>query len=184
MNDISPRMMFLHQFVRSIIEGYPFPQVEKKSADMISPEIKERVILNPAQPHPQLAETPYTIHGPQKIVAIKEIEQETPPLLKKQPQQTQPQKNPLELLLEDTTVESIECTGIGQPLLIRKKGTLSQTTLQLSKEQIEKTLKELARQANTPIVEGMIKTETPTWSLIAVLSEFGGNRFLFERKRN
>lgn len=154
-----------------------------------SPQLEER---HSALPERELYET----QGPQRITAIKEIESppvapsmqhaSTMPLYAMQRKQAlpkAPQLSHLDQWLSDQAIESVECTGPDQNLIVKRNGNITQSSLRLQKEEIKTILEDLAAKAHAPFEEGILKTETKTWSVIGVLSEFGGSRFLLQKKK-
>ncbi len=209
------RSLFLREFVKQLINNYPLTP----ESYIPSQEYAEgKKILEPTKYSP----TPITLanmqnkeyapsassmerillpkmegydEGPQKIVTIREIEEDPAPLLVqqpfayKQPQNQPPMKKPqqappslLDQWLSDATIESIECMGPDQNLIIKRNGSITQSTTHLTQSEIQKLVEDLSKQANIPLAEGILKAETPQWTVIGIVSEFGGSRFLIQKK--
>ena len=207
------RSLFLREFVKQLINNYPLaPEsdlssqtyAEEKTASEPSRMTSAPVTLASIQNKEYAPSTsplerillPKTENyddGPQKIVAIREVEEEPQPMPQhftyKTPQNQQPIKKPqqappslLDQWLSDATIESIECTGPDQNLIIKRNGSITQSTAHLTQSEIQKLVEDLSRQAQVPLSEGILKAETPQWAAIGIVSEFGGSRFLIQKK--
>jgi hypothetical protein len=88
----------------------------------------------------------------------------------------------LEVLLQDASVQSVECPGPGKNVLVKRRNRINMTRLQLTKEEIIKVINEFARQARIPIVGGILKAAVGDLIISAVISEYAGSRFIINKK--
>lgn len=204
------RSLFLREFTKQLIFNYPIAPVaylpsqeqlfehnKATKSEIISPSttiatIQNKEYLTSAQSERVIfKQEGYDVQAPNKIIAIKEIEG-PPPIgqgalasgQKKQPSsQNKQQPGLLDQWLAKPEIESIECRGPGQNLIIKRKGAIMQDQSLLAQEDIQKIIQDLALRARTPLEEGVLKAETPAWSVIGIISEFGGNRFLLQKKK-
>lgn len=150
---------------------------------LVSPQESERRIT--------LNQQGYDLQAPQRIIAIKEID--TPPpvmpqamsssITSRRPQQAPPKMNTIDQWLTNQAIESVECTGPDQNLIIKRNGSITQSQTRLNQKEIGDIVQELASRSHASFEEGVLKGETKGWSVIGVVSEFGGNRFLLQKKK-
>ncbi len=176
------------------------PSLERIRLVPQSPTIIERqVVREVAEPKQTqgrrmvVEEGEYTTAGPSMIVAIQEIDEATPaqvplgkgfiPVNQTPPRPKAPLLDQLDTWMADQTLESIECSGPDQKLIVKRNGSINQSTLQMTNEEIHDLVKELAERAHATLENGILKAETPAWSALAVISEFGGSRFLIQKKK-
>lgn len=206
------RALFLREFMRHIIMNYPLspeliapiltfqpreePALEQirivaRPGTILERQVVKEPSINTAGRRLVVEEGEYSTVGPQMIVAIQEIDDANPaqasPSRDFLPSQAQPtQKAPLldqlDRWLTDQTLESIECSGPDQKLIIRRAGSINQSTTQMTNDEIHSLINELSERAHVAIENGILKAETSAWSVLAVMSEFGGSRFLIQKK--
>ncbi len=130
---------------------------------------------------------------PQKIIAIREIGEElrplqphpkteaiTPPIVQHQYVTTWGKLNDI---MNNPSIESIECPGPDKPIIVLKDGKQVQTPLALTNEEIKKLLEKMSSETKTKIQSGILKAETNNFAVTAVISEFVGSRFFVQKKQ-
>lgn len=183
------RVLFLREFARHLITNYPqltetAPKAYEEAPASMTPSLQGSFIEEKNE---------HDIVGPHMIVAIREIDdiplQQIQPQHRQPPraqQETKPTKQPgtqVEQWMADPLIENIECSGPNEPLIMKKKGSLVKTAQQLTDAEIKKIIEELSERSGTALEGGILKAEGPAWSAIAVLSEFGGSRFLIQKRK-
>ena len=93
-----------------------------------------------------------------------------------------PTAEKLNFLIKDPAVTEIECTDAGQPLLVKKAGTVQRTRVKLSIEEIYQLIAEFSQKARIPVIEGTFKAALNNLILTAILSETLGPRFIMQKK--
>lgn len=87
----------------------------------------------------------------------------------------------VEVLLRDSTIQSIECQGPGKHLLVRRRGKISSTKIVLTPDEIKSLINDFSIQAKIPLVGGILKAAVGDLVISAVTSEFVGSRFIISR---
>ncbi len=88
----------------------------------------------------------------------------------------------LEPLLEDATIQTIECPGPGKSVLVYKSGVIQATSLVLTNDEINKIMQEISEKTKIPIISGIFKAAYDNLIATAVMSEFIGTRFMIQKK--
>jgi hypothetical protein len=87
----------------------------------------------------------------------------------------------IELLLKDNFVQSIECLGPGQNILIKRQNQITPTRLILNSEEIKNIINNFSQNAKIPIVGGVLKAAVGNLIISAVISEFVNSRFIINK---
>ena len=87
----------------------------------------------------------------------------------------------IEPILQDSMVQTIECTGPGKNILVNKYGKINVTKIILSKEEIDEIITNFSKLARIPLVEGILKAAIGNLVISAVTSELVGSRFIINR---
>ncbi|MCH7568892.1 MAG: hypothetical protein IIA87_05735 [Nanoarchaeota archaeon] len=88
----------------------------------------------------------------------------------------------LNLLLSDSRVQSVECTGPNKTILAKKNGVIQTTKISLKDEEIEKIINDFSQRTRIPLVNGMLKAALGNLIMTAVTSDFVGSRFVIQKK--
>ena len=122
-----------------------------------------------------------------KIIRKQQIK--TPPQVQAL-QQLQPQYQPkpagfnlgkIEIFFKDPYVQSIECPGPGQNILVKKMNHVTPTRMTLNREEIDSIINSFSQNAKIPVVGGILKAAVGNLIISAVISEFVGSRFIINR---
>jgi hypothetical protein len=102
------------------------------------------------------------------------------------PPQTAPQAPQVGLeklspLLEDPSVQALECSGPGQALTVHRSGVKQKANMSLSGEEINELLQTFSEKTNMPLNQGVFKATLGKLTLTAVVSEFVGTRFVLSK---
>lgn len=185
------RALFLRAFVRQLMLNHPAaerptiaPFHQESPLERINAPLQQTIPATNFNEY-QSSDRADTTESPLKIRAIREVDE-----LPRQPAripvpQNQQHDSPTQFdyWLHDTALESIECPGPDKSLILKKREGITRSNTYMTNEEIKKLIKELADKAGTRVQDGILKADTPTWSAIATISEFGGNRFLIQKKR-
>jgi len=87
----------------------------------------------------------------------------------------------LDVLLNDSSVQTIECPGPGKNMLIKRHNKINVTRITLSQEEITKAIDDLSKKARIPIIGGLFKAAIGDLIISAVISEFIGSRFIINK---
>lgn len=105
-------------------------------------------------------------------------------------QQIQPEYQPkpvgfnlgkIELILRDPTLQSLECPGPGQNILVKKTNQISPTRMTLNQAEINNIINVFSQNAKIPITGGILKAAVGNLVISAVISEIVGSRFIINK---
>jgi hypothetical protein len=163
------RQQFLLEFTRTIIEtmaARPIPEIVHEMSDLTpSPQLRETafpIVQMPTQNAFVIPSQAYAGHQPQRYPAV------TPTQLK--------------TLLEDPTINAIECQGPNKQLVLRKQGATVLSSIILSEPEIQKQINQWADNTNSPLTNGILRADNENLTITAVVSELIGSRFMVIRK--
>ncbi|MDP3882393.1 MAG: hypothetical protein Q8Q31_05950 [Nanoarchaeota archaeon] len=88
----------------------------------------------------------------------------------------------LDELIQDPSVETIECPGPDKPILISRRGKIQPTSFALKAEEIDRIMKEISDKTRIPLTTGVFRAALRRYLVTAVLSEFVGTRFIIQKK--
>ncbi len=87
----------------------------------------------------------------------------------------------LEPILQDNSIQIIECSGPGKNVLVRKYNQPNVTKIILSQEEITDIINNFSREARIPVVGGILKAAVGSLVISAVISDFVGSRFIINK---
>ena len=90
----------------------------------------------------------------------------------------------LEAFLRDPAIQSIECSGPGKDILIRKRNRLTTIKLSLKENEINTLINNFSKESRIPILGGILKAAVGNLVISAIISEFVGSRFIINRIAN
>lgn len=85
-------------------------------------------------------------------------------------------------LLNDPSVSTIECQGVGKPIVIIRAGQKQITKIVLSADDIKKFLRKVSDAVHIPLLEGVFRAAVDNFSVNAVISEIIGSRFVIKKQ--
>jgi hypothetical protein len=89
----------------------------------------------------------------------------------------------ISLLLEDSSVASIECQGAGKSVMVTRAGQRQPTRIVLSAGEIRDVLDRISDMAHIPLLEGVFRAAVDGFSVNAVISEIVGSRFVIRKSQ-
>lgn len=117
-----------------------------------------------------------------KIVEIDSPHLQIPPvqkpIMQKSPSIMLPK---IDSFIQDPNISDVECAGPEKQLTIKQKNEVKNTDVILTEEEIQQTIKEFSRIANTPIMNNILRAKYQSLELTAVISEFVGSRFILHK---
>ena len=116
---------------------------------------------------------------PQKISPQQKALKEIKPVAKPRPAGFALGK--IESLLRNKEIQLIECPGPNKNLLIKKYNKINTTRITLNQAEITDILYSFAKEAQIPIVGGILKAAVGDLVVSAVISEFVGSRFIINK---
>lgn len=188
------KVFFLLQFTKELIKNSVkndlieletiLKKEEKDTHQEIIEKIKKRTMPTPKkeefiEPFPTAVKTKRL-----QIPFLKIPE----PILPKSLQYLKPAPTKLEIdleklnpLIKDPLVNSIECRGTDEPIIVRGKMGIKKTNIILNKEEIDQTIKKFSETAKIPIQGGILKIVAGRLVLSAITSEIIGSKFIIKK---
>jgi len=181
---------FLREFTREILVNishtYLRTEVRRDIGNKISEVLKNKDrILNEIGEAREIHEIPG--YQPSKFV-IKKIEE--PEILKTIPSvkihssyEGKPELNfgRMSDILKDEDVYTIECSGPGNFLIVKKPNKEEASPVSLNEEEIKRVISEFADATQIYPSEGVFTTSYKNYSITAVMSDNAGSRFIITR---
>ena len=84
-------------------------------------------------------------------------------------------------LLNDPSVSTIECQGVGKPVVVIRAGQKQVTKIVLSAKEIKDILQKVSDAVHIPLLEGVFRAAVDNFSINAVISEMIGSRFVIKK---
>ena len=185
---------FLLQFTRELIKNSVknelieletiLKEEEKDTHQEIIKKIKEKA-------NPTLAREELTKPLPQVIKTrkLQPISLRIPePILPKNLQYLKPAPTKLKIdlgklnpLIKDPLVNSMECSGTDNPVIVKGKMGIKKTNIILNKEEIDQTIKKFSETAKIPIHGGILNIVAGRLVLSAIISEIIGSKFIIKK---
>lgn len=98
-----------------------------------------------------------------------------------------PKPEPLEIdigklnkYLRDPNIQSIECNGTNEKIIIHVPGRKA-TEDTLTKEEIDNVIKEFSEKSRIPAEEGVFRAAVGRWAISSIISEIIGTKFIIKR---
>jgi hypothetical protein len=85
-------------------------------------------------------------------------------------------------LIADPVIQTIECNGPNERVIIRDPGQKA-TNITLSKEEIDSVIQKFSESAKIPIVEGVFRVAFGKLVLSAIISDVVGSKFMIKKLR-
>ena len=87
----------------------------------------------------------------------------------------------IEPYLKDPDLLSLECTGVGKNLILKKKFGIIKINQTLNKEQINDIINYFSENAKIPIIQGLLKARVQDLEIAAVISESNTSTFIIKK---
>jgi len=129
-------------------------------------------------------EIPQSFNGPLRMLRIPEPK--LPPrlqYLRPRPTNIQLNLGILNPLIQDPTVDSIECYGSDKPIITRGRMGARKTNIILDYVEIDTTIRRFAESAKIPIHEGVMKIARGRLILSAIVSTTISSKFIIKKVR-
>jgi hypothetical protein len=84
-------------------------------------------------------------------------------------------------LLSDSEVYVVECSGPGKFLSVKRPKGVTTSSISLSEDEIKRIIANFASASNVYPTEGVFNAQFKNFSLVAVMSELAGSRFVLTR---
>lgn len=85
------------------------------------------------------------------------------------------------LLINDPSIQLIECSGPGKNITIIRQGRKQLTKISLSSNEIKEILEKFAEKARVPLIEGVFRAVVDNFLVNAVISDSIGSRFIIKK---
>jgi hypothetical protein len=84
-------------------------------------------------------------------------------------------------LLQDLSIQAIECRGVGKNILVKRYNKIRVTKIILTKQETDDIIYNFSRRARIPVVGGILKAAVGDLIISAVSSEYVGSRFIISK---
>lgn len=84
-------------------------------------------------------------------------------------------------LIKDPLVNSIECLGTDEPVVVRGRMGVKKTGIVLDKEEIDQIINKFSEEAKIPIHEGILRMAKGRLVLSAIVSKVIGSKFIIKK---
>lgn len=101
--------------------------------------------------------------------------------LKPTPSNTQVDLGRLNIFVRDPFVESMECNGPGENVIVNGKMGAKETNITLNKEDIDRVIKKFSEASMIPIHEGIYRVAVGRLILTAIISEVVNTKFIIKK---
>jgi hypothetical protein len=166
------RQQFLLEFTRAVIET-----MASRAPTQEAPQQLREEELMPSV-HPQEIVFPVVQVPVQNTFAIPSQAHVVP----QTPKSSAPTPNQLKNILEDSSINAVECQGPNKPLVLRKQGATVLSSVTLSEAEIQKQINQWAENTNSPLTNGILRADNENLTITAVVSDLIGSRFMVIRK--
>tara|TARA_Y100000310_G_C20672355_1_gene811002 strand:- start:832 stop:1428 length:597 start_codon:yes stop_codon:yes gene_type:complete len=85
-------------------------------------------------------------------------------------------------ILQDPSVQMLECPGPTRNLLVNRSGAIQTTSITLTQKEINDTLKQISEKTKIPLIPGVFKAAISNLLVTAVISEYAGTRFIIQKR--
>ncbi len=181
------RIIFLKKFTEAMIREKVKESQTKHNIEV--GKIKQKFV--PEQVFKDFIRSPYEIKIMQKpttrpIQPLRQMQiKQIKPILAN-PIATKPVTNTsgmekISSLINDRTIQLIECPGPGKNLLIKRYNQVNLTKIILSQEDITQIINDFADKARIPIINGILKAGVGNLIISAIISNFVGSRFIINK---
>jgi len=87
----------------------------------------------------------------------------------------------INLLVKDENISVIQCDGANLPIKVTREGTVNETKIKLSEDEIKEIVQRFADRAGQALSEPIFKTQVGDLKITAIISAFAGSRFVISR---
>jgi hypothetical protein len=89
----------------------------------------------------------------------------------------------LDAILNDKTINNIECQGPNKLLTVKSFGRASLTRMSLAEDEIRGIIDQFSQVARIPVIAGLFKSAVGNLLITAVISDYVGSRFVISIAR-
>jgi len=169
------RLLFLREFTKQLV-------LNSTPADLkMEPEqFQEKIEIQKPQVQMQMIASPRTkfeanvFPTPKKIINYRQVK----------PQIGYPDLGKLNILLSDPRIQQIECYGPDKEISVRVSNTLQKTRIKLTKEEIDRVLKNFSEQTRIPLLKGVFKAALGNLTITATISDFVDTKFTIQKRQS
>ena len=90
----------------------------------------------------------------------------------------------LNVIMNDQTINTIECSGANEIITVQGSGGIKNTSITFNEEEIKDIIERVARAAKIPFHEGVFTIVYGTIKLAAIISEEFGSKFIITKLKN
>lgn len=87
----------------------------------------------------------------------------------------------IESLIQDNSIQLIECPGPGKNILVKRYNQQQLTKISLNQAEISNVIDAFSKEARIPATGGILKTAVGNLVISAVISDFVGSRFIINK---
>ncbi len=190
------RAFFLLEFTRELIKHSETGEIielenvikedEKKLPVSIQKKIKqkEKLFYKKFTPNAGFASGPVIQRHAPRVLRIPHIKLPSKlRYLRPTPTNIQIDLGKLNPLIKDPMVQSIECNGADENIVVRGGMGTKKTNIVLSKKEIDEVIEKLAETAKIPMQEGVFKVAVGKLILSAIISQVVSSRFIIQKMK-
>ncbi len=148
----------------------PIKKQEKQPIRQLTRPIEEEKLMTIQKPRPLLK--PLTIEEPETLQKF------TMPVSSAPLTKAGLNLGKLNIFLMDKAVTEIECPGPNEFIRVKKGGRINLTKVTLSQKEISEIIESFSEKARIPLIKGVFKASVENLTIVAVISEFVGSRFI------
>lgn len=176
MESVGVAELFLIEFVKTIIgsKAPSTPIKENTNSDLMQASIMVKDSQEPKPAIPQVLPV-------QKVMPQIQIKK---PSITYSTESNLSATDKLNILLKDPYVNEIECIGADQPLKVKKSGSIQNTKINMSIDEIYELIAEFSQKTRIPVINGKIKAALNDLIITAVLSETLGPKFIIQKRKS
>jgi hypothetical protein len=186
------RNLFIYEFTKELIKNSKTKRTIELE-ESIQFEIKEKlesqeIKIPRIRPTRQLIQRPITKPLPRKPIPKKIPKTEPLPqnvqYIKPTPTKKEIELEKLNPLIQDPGVRLIECDGPDKYVIVKGSMGTQPTEVQLTKEEIEKTIQKFSELTKIPAEEGVFKVVYGNLIFSAIISKTIDTRFIIEKMQS
>lgn len=166
------RRMFLEEFVKELIRNStPAPPSATETEEIYEAS-------NYTMPNTELP----VAHGEEERQVISIMPPELPKTREAEQVQDSLDWGKVLPLIQDPSVNMIECPGPGKNVTVKQNGMMAATAFSLTKEEIRELLDRVQSITGTTAQEGILQAQTSFTTITGILSDYVGDRFIIQKK--
>ncbi len=174
---------------RHVIDADLIPRLSQKTLTHQQKKISQNFDLSQSPRHTKLATKPNPIFRQQPLRPRPQPRRSlVPPQFPRQnasyqePVVTQEDYGKITPLINDPSVQQIECAGAGKQIIVVRLGQKQITRITLNTGEISELVENISNKAHIPLLNGVFRAAVDHLLISAVVSEMIGTRFVIKKQ--